>query len=333
MIDTGREIYDELVRLAEYRLPKINNKKRIISDVEKREISQRHAVTEENRYCHRCVNDEFEPRRVLLESDANGDRVCTVCGTVSDRTAGVAVDYADRMRVVPSARAHTRLNYMRERLSQWRMGEPQIPAADVFALRTAYNGGFGALDPSLGVYEFDPFLSKPVVRAVIKRAGLATRKYTEKWLTIRKLLGCESHPVPSASLLRFVEEHFIAVVNVWEAHRDDIAGSERKSMICYNFIFHMLLLLSSVDDYITHSPWFPMVSRSKWRALSEMWVIVCSYTGWPAYEPEIHADGTVRRRRITTMQTRRRSAFMRPRPVKRMRQTTINLTPTTMRQQ
>jgi hypothetical protein len=313
--DANREIYDEMVRAAEHRLPKINNKKRVIDATERVEIQHRRRRTEENRYCQRCTNDELEPRRVLLEGDANGDRVCTVCGTVSDRTASVAVDYADRMRVVPSVRAHTRLNYMRERLRQWRMDEPDIPAADVAALRRAYNGGFGALDPALGVHEFDPFLPKPVVRLVIRRAQLATRKYTEKWLKIRVLLGCEPHPEPDASLVDFIEARFITVVNIWEAHHH-IIGAERKSLICYNFLFHMLLLLHSVDDYVLHSPWFPMLSGAKWRRLTDMWRLVCEYADWPAYEPEILRDGSVRRRRLDAP---------------RLRQTFINLSrcPTT----
>ncbi len=316
-MNASQAIYDELKEKQKYSLPKINNSRK-----RRASVSTFAPEKEVLQFCVPCKSNESNPREVLLESDANGNRVCTVCGTVADRLASTSHDYSDHMRTTSSARTNTRLNYMRERLSQWRMGEPPIPSGDVAKLRAAFNRGYGQLDPALGVYEFHPFLPKHAVRAVINRAKLASHKYTEKWLTIRKLLGCEPHPMPTQELVMFIDGAFITVDRIWSAHFRSIRCGSRTSLFCYNFLFHMFLLQHSVEAYVEHSPWFPIPESEKMRELVQMWAKICEYAGWTHYEAVCHADGTVTR--VQYKGTPFNGVFGRTRT---MSQTTINLTP------
>lgn len=313
MTNAAEAVYKELEEKRKFALPKINNSK------QRRAALVACETTEAQLFCVTCEHDAEGPRRVPLESNANGDRVCTVCGTVADRAASASHDYSDGMRSATSFRANTRLNYMRERLSQWCMEEPAIPSADVAALRGAFNGGFGRLDPQLGTFEFDPFLPKHTVRAVINRAGVAAFKYTEKWLTIRVLLGCEPHPMPTRELRMFIEKSFITLDKVWSCFKPELSP-DRSSLFSYNFVFHMLLLLHSVESYVTHSPWFPLTAGAKIDELTRIWALVCKHAGWIHYEAVIADDGTVQR--VVVNGEPSRGVFGRSR---RMTQTRINL--------
>jgi hypothetical protein len=239
----------------------------------------------------------------LLENDASGDCVCTGCGVVVDRSAALGTDYNDFERVCPGAKARTRENYMRERMSQWTMGEPSIPSVDREKLRAAFNRGFGSYPESDGVFEFDPALPKHTVREIIIRAGLSTKKYTEKWLTIRsKLLGADPHPLPSPDLVHFIIERFKKIVQIWQCNSSVLCppGHGRKSLFNYNYIIRQLLLLHSVEAYNTHCAWFPVLASQKISAMDVMWRAVCVEAEWPCYRP-IWGDTNVVGRQVETL--------------------------------
>lgn len=239
----------------------------------------------------------------IVEDDehGNGDCICTGCGTVRDRNASLGHDFTDFERSYPGSQAHTRRNYMRERMRQWCMDEPAIPAVDLEKLRAAYNGGFGSLDPDGGVLEYDPVVNKDTVREIIIAAGLAPKKYTEKWLTIRKFLGAQpEHPLPDQALVQFILDRFDTVIRVWEtqASRLCIPGHKRKSLFSYNYIIRMLLLQHSVEAYAMHYKWFLIVGDSKKAEIERLWTAVCNAAEWPPYFPTHQPDGTVVRSRM-----------------------------------
>jgi hypothetical protein len=286
-----------------YAPPKRNNVKRAASFFS--------PVTTEPQQCQSCArglanakaelaqltsgaisSDDIEKIRTLeqrvstglpdIVNDRSGDCVCCGCGSVVSRAASMSGDYSDFERVYPTARARTRENYMRERMSQWNLQEPPIPRVDCEKLRTAYNRGYGRLDSEL---EFDPMLNKHTVRAIILRAGLSTKKYTEKWMRIRIMLGANPHPLPTADLIHFILDRFKTVVRTWEQRGPDLCppGHRRKSLFNYNYIITQLLLQHSVAAYGRHVEWFPVASTQKLEAMQTMWRAMCREIGWPSY--------------------------------------------------
>ena len=144
---------------------------------------------------------------------------------------------------------------------------------------------------------FDPDLNKDTIRLILIRAGLATKKYTEKWLSIRhKILGAPRHPdadKTSPGLYHFLLERFKTVVSIWEREGPSLCppGHERKSLFNYNYLIEQLLLQHSVESYNLHSPWFPVKESDKVDALWTMWCGICAHADWPAYKPVWRADG------------------------------------------
>jgi|JI10StandDraft_1071094.scaffolds.fasta_scaffold209735_2 hypothetical protein len=232
------------------------------------------------------------------DEHGNGDCICTGCGAVRDRSAALGSDFSDFGRSYPSSKAHTRKNYIRERMRQYCMDEPPIPDVDLEKLRVAYNGGYGSLDPSLGVLEYDPIVNKDTVREIIIAAGLAPKKYTEKWLNIRKFLGAQPpSPKPDQALVQFVLDRFDTVIKVWEtqAERLCIPGHKRKSLFSYNYIIRMLFLQHSVEAYKEHYKWFLIVGETKKSEIERLWAAICMAAEWPPYFPVHHPDGNITR--------------------------------------
>jgi hypothetical protein len=263
----------------------------------------------------------------LIENDVCGDCVCTGCGMVVSRAAALGSDYSDFERVCPTSKARTRENYMRERMSQWNLAEPPIPLADCEKLRAAYNGGYGKRDPRLGELEFDPALQKSTVRLIILRAELSTKKYTEKWLSIRKMLGAHEHPRPTAELVAFILDRFVRIVQIWQRYGAGLCppGHARKSLFNYNYMIQRLLLLHSVDAYNTHVAWFPVQASQKVDAMDTMWRALCAVADWPCYQPIWDDKKVVGRRLETALKSTKRQTVKRRRTndVKKMKQTTL----------
>lgn len=288
----------EVVRMAgvrrKYAFKKQNNKKRDPTTLYK--------STDQPARCEACYQKSQVSGVSVPEivNDASGDCVCGGCGLVLSRTAALGTDFSDFGRVCPTAKARTRENYMRERMSQWNLSEPPIPMVDREKLRAAYNGGYGGRDPSSGELEFDPALQKQTVRLIIIRAGLSTKKYTEKWLTIRKMLGAAPHPLPTADLIGFILERFTRIVSIWQRYGKSLCppGHERKSLFNYNYMIQQLLLLHSIDAYNTHVAWFPVQASQKVVAMDAMWRALCAYAEWPCYHPIWQGDDKVIGRRI-----------------------------------
>jgi hypothetical protein len=263
----------------------------------------------------------------LTENDVCGDCVCTGCGVVVSRAAALGTDYNDFDRVCPTSKARTRENYMRERMSQWNLAEPPIPLSDCEKLRAVYNGGYGRNEHGT-VLEFDPALQKQTVRLIIIRAGLSTKKYTEKWLSIRKMLGAEVHPLPTAELVAFILERFVTIVQVWQRYGASLCppGHARKSLFNYNYMIQRLLLLHSVEAYNTHVAWFPVQASQKVDAMDAMWRALCAVADWPCYQP-IWSDKKVTGRRLETAIKSSRQTVKRRRrnEVKQTSQPTLRL--------
>lgn len=298
-IDLYEDMIQEEETRLEFRLPKENNKKRphTAEEAEHRRSIRRCRAERLSKPCRYC--DTKEP----LIDDVNGDCICSACGLVNDRAAAFSVGYADQSRVRVLARANPQLNYFRERMSQWRMAEPKIPQQDCDRLIAAYNGGHGRYDPASGILEFDPFLPKKHVRAIILRANLMPKKYTEKWLSIRCMLGAPRHPDPDKTIIngeRLVDlmmHYFVTLARVWNDHRKEICDHcyGRTSQPSYNFDITQILLTIDLEAYKTHAPWFPLVSEDKQPQMFVYWAAICHYAEWPCYMARYRANGTVER--------------------------------------
>lgn len=273
-----RQIAEEHAEREELRPPKRNNVRHA--------LKTREWATNDEPACGTCGGR-------LFEADASGYDICVGCGRVGVRQ--LSVDHSDLRRLRPSPVVHTRRNYFNERMSQWQMQEPAIPMDDMDAMVRTYNGGLGPYEPADGVLYYDDLaLCKGTVRQIIIDAGLAPKKYLEKWLTIRVKLGAEPHPIPSSELIATMRRLFWVLEARWRQNRDTHVG--RKSLPNYSYIFRQLLLYISVDEYETHYLWHP-VSPGAERKLGQDWLLICRLCDWPAYFARWMPDGTVQRMR------------------------------------
>lgn len=232
----------------------------------------------------------------------NGFCVCVACGRVLRGVFGsVGVSDFGRLRRTPVA--DTRKNYFNERVSQWQRQEPEIPPNDRKALLERYNDGFGVYPRDGGVLEYDDaVLCKGTVRQIIIDAGLSPKAYTEKWLTIRVLLGAEPNPMPSAKLVKFVKDSFARLSANWKRHPD--LHPQRFSLPNYNYLIRQFILMYSVDDYALHMPWFPVQPDAE-RKLQQSWCAMCRLCEWPMYFADIDANG-----RVTRYELKQLSSFV-----------------------
>lgn len=165
------------------------------------------------------------------------------------------------------------INYFNERMAQWCMEEPPIPLQDFIRIQQTFTQAQGTTDA------FDPFLPHSEVRRLVILSKLDTKRYVEKWLSIRYRLGAPIHPVPSGALKRELRSYFGTHLEIWRKY-PRIRG-KRKSMPNYNFNICQYLLLSGKENYILYSPWFPVPDQSKCADLHQWWASCCIIAGWP----------------------------------------------------
>jgi len=279
--------YEDEVGREHVRPPKRNNVKRKISMGEQQAIDRRKREAKEKK-CPKC---KANYDRTVLD-ERTREVVCQSCGTVVDRVFDVGVYDARRLR--PAVVTDPPANYFNERMAQWSCQEPPIPMVDRRRLVDTYNEGYGPYSSRESGLFYDPFLYKPTVRQIIIDAGLSPKQYCEKWLTIRRMLGAEPHPVPSDELVRELKRLFAKVNAAWPRVQQQFKRTSRPN---YNFVIRQLLLLVGVEHFAKHEIWFPSVSNGKHSELMQQWAAICVVNDWKIYEPEWQ-DGKVRRKEL-----------------------------------
>ncbi len=132
------------------------------------------------------------------------------------------------------------------------------------------------------------------MRQIIIDAGLSPKQYCEKWLTIRRMLGADPHPIPSDELVRELKRLFRKVNDAWPEVQGKFTRSSRPN---YNFIIRQLLLFVGLEYFEKHEVWFPSVSNGKTSELMQQWAAICIINDWPIYEAE-WVNGKPRRREL-----------------------------------
>lgn len=288
--DDDLESYVESVCRERERLrpPKRNNVKKY-TDPQYLEqlIAQCEAATNAVRDCSACNS-----RGSLVCDDASASYICSRCGAVA---AGVRPDVCGPVgRVRTRAAVSARLNYFKERLSQWARAQPVIPAEGVQSLRAAY----ATLRNVDGPDRVSDELTKPEVRRLVLEAGLPAKMCVEKWLWIRNVVRdnvTDDCPQPSQALLEFCEWCFVLFLRAWLAHPELRGG--RTSLPNINFLFRNFFLMRSAETYEIHAKWFPQVTVSKLACLQKIWEAFCNVLEWPIYFAEYDFRGVLHRRR------------------------------------
>jgi hypothetical protein len=230
--------------------------------------------------------------------DARRDELaCEHCGRVAKvgPVAGAAPDDGGPRCVVDA-----RVNYFRERLSQWCNREPPIPPSGVRALIAAYD----RCRDGTGPFRVSDVLSKPEIRAIVIEAGLRPKNCVEKWLTIRAMLlkhaGLpDEREQPTQSVVSECMNLFSTFLAAWDAHPELHDG--RTSLPNYNFLIVSFLLQISAHWYETQAMWFPQVTQNKRERLERMFDAFCDIIGWPRYRAAVDAYGKVHRVRQATL--------------------------------
>lgn len=207
--------------------------------------------------------------------EQRGELVCSRCGLV-DSSSGYLVPSFERVvSAQANSRGHSnaRFNYFKERMSQWACTEPPIPMADRMRLLETYRSAMGT------PLQFDPFLPKHEVRRLVITAELASKKYTEKWLSIRILCGADPHPFPTNELIERLEGYFLAVLNTWQSMPSLRQG--RSSLPSYDYMICQFLLFISKEVYILYAPWFAQKTECASPQLATCWSAICRRLGWP----------------------------------------------------
>lgn len=277
----------ELVQEREaIRLPKRNNVKRKLDDRIIRntfnEPLPKRACQIASLACLDCGGTD----RLTIDTVTN-EYVCHACGLVANMPVPT-VGYSDC--VYPRSAVSARLNYFKERMSQWCRREPPIPREVIVVLREVY----GALRDPAGAVVISDVITKSEVRLIVIQAGLPPKKLVEKWLTIRLLLkGVDDCPYPPSRLVENLIDRFKLFLDAWNRHPELRGG--RKSLPNINFLIHGFLLLESAQDYDYYSPWFPQVTPNKRVALRAIWDQYCMVLHWDRYTAEYGPDGVLRR--------------------------------------
>lgn len=275
--------------------PKRNNvRKPVDPENDSRLARARIAVPETSSVaCRACgASDAY------VSSASTAEYVCTACGVVARDIRPVELREFTGSHV--RAQVDARINYFRERLSQWAGKEPPIPATGMQKICVAYDrcrNGEGPFRPS-------DVLTKPEIRALVVEAGLPPKNCVEKWLTIRAVLLKraslpDERPAPTQHVLSECMRHFSTFLAAWDRHPELRAG--RKSLPNYNYLIARFLLLVSPDIYDTYAVWFPQVTSAKRVRLQEMFDSYCDIIGWPRYQAQYDRLGRVHRQRQNTI--------------------------------
>lgn len=230
---------------------------RYFADMEHLLAAQQPVERYDPEQCVSCGSGDF-----CYGSSAAGDpgaRVCNRCGVVAPGNV-----YFDTMygRHLPTRSSnYKRIHHWHERISQLLLMESRIPDEQMLQI------GERLCDGSVAV------LNKDTVRAVLR--SLKMQPYIEKWLQIVYRISGVAPPLLGPLVVRQLDAMFLELQRPFETAK--IAG--RKNFLNYNYVFCRLLQQLDCDRFCM---FFPLIkSKTKLRALDQMWSCIAAMLDWP----------------------------------------------------
>lgn len=189
-----------------------------------------------------------------------GARVCSDCGVVQNGRIIFETMYG---RAVPSRTSnYKRIHHWHERISQLLLMESAIPSHHMLAIGRKL------------VAESYTVLNKDTIRAVLRSLGLQV--YIEKWLQVIERCTGVVPPCPGPTVLQQLDSLFLEMQRPFNACKFD----KRRNFLNYNYVFCRLFQKMGCTKFCM---FFPLIrSKSKLRALDEMWVAMTATVGWEA---------------------------------------------------
>lgn len=176
--------------------------------------------------------------------------------------------------------------YLRERLSQWLGTEPALEHETKEALRRGTDEFYRlASPPRARAEDGGPRLSKSEIRKIITLSGLSTRRYLEKWLTIRCFIDGRRRIAPAPDVYSSVSASLNEMSRCWDTDVSVRLG--RDNIPSINFLFRVALLRHSMAAYLTHRTQFPLDNK-KARTVTRLWgyyVELCRSLNWLVFVP------------------------------------------------
>jgi hypothetical protein len=170
---------------------------------------------------------------------------------------------------------YDRVVHFGDRMRQWTLAEPAIPATTRAALHA-----------SCKRLQFNGPLNKESVKDIIIGARQSMRKFYEKWLSIRYLLTGYRTPRPHPNIVESLTTDYEGVSSVWDVVCRE-RGGRRRSIISVNFIIRNLLLRRGNAEYLRWRDDFPLTEGLEARPdkLMAYWMDVCERLRWPIMVP------------------------------------------------
>lgn len=248
--------------------------------------------------CLNCNGTEF------FDDTCRGETTCRLCGLVRDSFVlsdaqpfkdnwyldWTAPDTSRPKITLPNglpnlayatatSAPYQQLTYVNERIGQWRQQEPKIAFKDLERILAEFDrqhpGGF----PAIGKEDIRRLLAGvDAARVAAGKKQRFIRKYNEKWLTLRYLLGGRKSRGTYASE-RVVREVRSLLVHVLSAFKARVKGKGRYSIININFLFRRVFDLLGISWFAIDFP--PLKTEAKRIKLVQMWVDCCDFLNWP----------------------------------------------------
>lgn len=131
-----------------------------------------------------------------------------------------------------SASAYKHMVHFSERISQWTCTEPGICSAH----RTLLLDAFDRLAPNLQTNQY-----KQLARSLIQEAGLSSRKYLEKYLSIFVMVGGKLPvPRPSQALVEDIKSEIKTIIKAWNQYVTLLP--KKRTIISINIILLVCVL-------------------------------------------------------------------------------------------
>jgi hypothetical protein len=215
----------------------------------------------------------------IIDDPVTTDRICTMCGYVQREypSAYKLGDYTSPERFYKRS-SYNRSTHLRERLRELVLQEPVIASSIRDQILATYRKrGRGCKN---GEWRRGPEMSKGDVKDLLREANVSTKKYLEKWLTIRKICTGYQPPRLHPSILDQVQNDFSKVKRIWQENRNNLRRG-RKNLIKYNeVICNLLLRAGGQAVYDTYRDALPGISNALRVELLEIWRDINKQADW-----------------------------------------------------
>lgn len=197
-------------------------------------------------------------KQLWIVDRLQGRYLCSACGYVSPMPV-MENNYSFALEGRPPS-SYKRMHHWNERISQWLCMETPLSRDQLAQIEVH----FKAVPASR--------VTKVSIRACLRELKL--RKYVEKWVAIRCHIVGSLPPDPDSSVITFLRRMFPHIEGAFEACKPP----NRKSLICYNFVFVRLLQLINRPQYYKY---FPLIKKSKLKGIDATWQRMTRLMGVP----------------------------------------------------